>query len=113
MPYTAEISRANPACFLFLLDQSFSMEDKLAGQRGGRSKMDVAVDAISRIIDTLSQRCSSGIYVRDYLHIGVLGYTKRTTSREPGWRGFFNYESEYVTSLLTGTTSEQPLLPIS
>jgi hypothetical protein len=25
MPYTAEISRANPSCFLFLIDQSGSM----------------------------------------------------------------------------------------
>ena len=27
MPYTAEISRANPSCFLFLIDQSGSMQD--------------------------------------------------------------------------------------
>jgi hypothetical protein len=113
MPYTAEISRANPACFLFLLDQSYSMEDKLAGERRGPSKMDVAVDSINRIINTLCQRCSSGMDVRDYFHIGALGYTERTKSREPGWKGLFNFESEYVTSLLTGTTSEQPFLPIS
>ena len=113
VPYIAEISRANPACFLFLLDQSYSMEDKLAGERRGPSKMDVAVDSINRIINTLCQRCSSGMDVRDYFHIGALGYTERTKSREPGWKGLFNFESEYVTSLLTGTTSEQPFLPIS
>jgi hypothetical protein len=27
MAYTAEISRANPTCFVFLIDQSASMQD--------------------------------------------------------------------------------------
>ena len=39
MPYTTDVSRANPACFLFLIDQSGSMELALAGQPGFR-KMD-------------------------------------------------------------------------
>ena len=30
MPYTAEISRSNPTVFLFLVDQSGSMEDKVS-----------------------------------------------------------------------------------
>ena len=43
MPYTADISRANPACFLFLIDQSGSMTMALAGQPGRR----MAVEAIN------------------------------------------------------------------
>ena len=39
MPYQAEISRSNPTCFLFLLDQSGSMSDPFAGG-AGRSKAD-------------------------------------------------------------------------
>ena len=31
MPYSADINRANPGCFLFLIDQSGSMADALAG----------------------------------------------------------------------------------
>ena len=30
MPYIAEISRENPSCFLFLVDQSTSMEEEIA-----------------------------------------------------------------------------------
>ena len=41
MPYTASIDRRNPACFLFLVDQSVSMMRTLAGQTGQR-KMDAA-----------------------------------------------------------------------
>ena len=32
--YSAEISRANPTCFVFLLDQSRSMEDRIGGDGG-------------------------------------------------------------------------------
>ena len=74
MSYTADISRANPACFLFLVDQSGSMGADIGGQEGAR-KADQAADAINRIVDTLSQRCSSGMDVRNYFHIGILGYT--------------------------------------
>ena len=35
MPYSAEISRTNPSCFLFLIDQSGSMQDP-RGDGGGR-----------------------------------------------------------------------------
>ena len=36
--YKAEISRKNPGCLLFLVDQSASMEDPFGGADGGRSK---------------------------------------------------------------------------
>ena len=74
MPYTADISRNNPGCFLFLLDQSASMSGALGGQPG-LQKMDGAADAINRILDAISQRCSQGMEVRDYFHIGVITYT--------------------------------------
>ncbi len=100
MPYTADISRANPACFLFLIDQSGSMTGALAGQPGQR-KMDQAADAINRILDTVSQRCSQGMDIRDYFHIGVIGYN---TDR---------HGSPIITSILPGTSPEQPFLLIS
>ena len=100
MPYTADISRTNPANFLFLIDQSGSMEAALAGQPGQR-KMDQAADALNRILDTVAQRCSQGIDIRDYFHIGVLGY--RTDSSG----------GPIVTSILPGTTLEDPFLAIS
>lgn len=100
MPYTADISRANPACFLFLIDQSGSMTQSLAGQPGQR-KMDQAADAINRTLDTISQRCSQGMDIRDYFHIGIIGYN---TDQRGG---------PIITSILPGTTQEQPFLLIS
>lgn len=73
MPYTAEISRANPTCFLFLLDQSGSMADALAGEAGKR-KADKVADVINRFLQNLVIKCGKNEGVRDYFHVGVLGY---------------------------------------
>jgi len=100
MPYSADISRANPGCFLFLVDRSGSMEGALAGQPGHR-KMDQAADAINRILDAVSQRCSSGLDIRDYFHVGILGYNTDNGGRPA------------IASALAGTSPEQPFLPIS
>ena len=100
MPYSADISRANPACFLFLVDQSGSMTQALSGQPGQR-KMDAAADAINRILATLSQRCSQGMDIRDYFDIGIISYSTDGTGHP------------IITSVLPGTAPEQPFLPIS
>ena len=74
MPYAAEISRANPSCFLFLLDQSGSMEDGFGGSVTGRSKAQELADVINRLLQTLATRCAKGEDVRDYFDICVVGY---------------------------------------
>ncbi len=100
MPYSADISRNNPGCFLFLIDQSGSMAGALGGQPGQR-KMDGAADAVNRILDAISQRCSQGMDVRDYFHIGLITY-----GTDGGGR------SE-LRSVLPGTSLEQPFLKVS
>ena len=54
MPYQAEISRSNPSCFLFLIDQSGSMSDPFAGGEAKRKKADLVADAINRLLQNLS-----------------------------------------------------------
>ena len=100
MPYTADISRNNPACFLFLLDQSGSMSGALGGQPGLR-KMDGAADAINRVLDAISQRCSQGMDIRDYFHIGIITYTTDVSG------------GTMLGSPLPGTSPEDPFLPVS
>jgi len=74
MPYTAEISRTNPSCLLFLIDQSGSMEDPFGAGEGNRKKADGVADAINRLIQNLVIKCAKSEGVRDYYHVGVLGY---------------------------------------
>ena len=72
MPYSAEISRTNPSCICFILDQSGSMADEIAGST--RRKSDFLADAVNRILENLSVRCMKGEEIRDYFDIIALGY---------------------------------------
>ncbi|MDB5306969.1 MAG: hypothetical protein JWO38_1171 [Gemmataceae bacterium] len=73
MPYTAQISRVNPACILLLVDQSKSMANPFAGI-GTRSKAEVVADAVNRLIQNLVLRSAKAGGVRDYFHVGLIGY---------------------------------------
>lgn len=76
MVYTAEISRINPSCFLFLIDQSESMSDPLGGTQDKR-KADAVADAINRLLQNLIIKCAKSEGIRDYYDVGVIGYGKR------------------------------------
>ena len=73
MAYSAEISRTNPTLFLFLIDQSGSMEDGLPDQPN-RKKAGAVADAINRLLQNLVIRCAREEGVRDYFNVGVIGY---------------------------------------
>ncbi len=53
MPYTAEISRNNPSCFIFLIDQSGSMSDPFGGGESTKKKADAVADVINRLLQNL------------------------------------------------------------
>ncbi len=72
MPYSAEISRSNPSCFLFVIDRSGSMNDPMPNM--GKNKAEAVADAINRLLQNLVIKCAKSEGVRDYYHIGVLGY---------------------------------------
>jgi len=76
MAYTKEISRANPSAFLFLIDQSKSMEDPFGGGAGKTRAQGVA-DAINRLLQNLVIKCAKGEGINDYYVIGVIGYGKK------------------------------------
>ncbi len=103
MPYTAEISRTNPSAFLFLIDQSGSMQEvmdpsnvqpldkpiKVDGQQythtaSGKTKAQVVADAINRLLQNLIIKCAKSEGVRDYYHVGVIGYGGDNTADRVG-----------------------------
>lgn len=74
MSYSAEISRNNPSCFLFLVDRSGSMVDPFGGDDSRRRKADQVSDVLNRLLQNLIIKCAKQEGVRDYYHIGVIGY---------------------------------------
>jgi hypothetical protein len=81
--YSAEVSRANPTSFIFLIDQSASMEDRIGGGAGQR-KCDVVADALNRLLSELAIKCAKEEGIRDYFHIAVIGYGATIGSALPG-----------------------------
>ena len=91
--YTAEISRNNPSMILFLLDQSGSMQevfdpDNIQAMKepvtvdgktfthtaSGPTKAQALADAINKLLQNLCIKCAKEEGVRDYFHVGVIGY---------------------------------------
>lgn len=79
MPYSAEISRTNPACVLILIDQSKSMEEPFAGQPD-KLKSEGVADAVNRLIQNMVLKCAKIDGVRDYFHVGLIGYGGELTT---------------------------------
>jgi len=95
MAYSAEISRNNPSCFVFLIDQSGSMADAFGTGEGNQKKADALADVINRLLQNLVIKCAKEEGVRDYFHVGVIGYGAQ------------------VGAAFTGPLSGQQLVPIS
>lgn len=84
MSYTAEISRNNPSCFLFLIDQSGSMQDPFGSGESSKQKADGVADAINRLLQELVLKCARAEGVRDYYYVGVIGYGAQVASAFSG-----------------------------
>jgi hypothetical protein len=94
MPYSAEINRTNPTCFVFLVDHSNSMLEPFAGQTD-KQKSEGVADAINRLLQNLILKCAKSDGIRDYFYVGVIGYGGK------------------VASALGGSLAGQTLVPIS
>lgn len=77
MPYTAEISSDNPSCFLFMVDQSTSMSEEVSAENGTMPKAVGVAATMNKWLQELSIKCAKSEGVRDYYHVGVIGYGKQ------------------------------------
>jgi hypothetical protein len=98
MAYEAEISRANPTAFFFVVDQSYSMAGDLAGQAGSKSVKLAGV--INRILNELGIRCDKGDETFNYFDISITGY------------GNDNYGATRVGSAFEGALAGRNIVPI-
>ncbi|KAF0146140.1 MAG: hypothetical protein FD153_182 [Rhodospirillaceae bacterium] len=75
MLYTADISRTNPTCFLFVIDQSGSMDEKMDS---GKSKAEFVADVLNKTLYQLIIRSTRVDGVRNYFDVGVIGYSSNS-----------------------------------
>lgn len=69
--YTAEISRTSPSAFLFVIDQSGSMDERMETEQ---TKAQFVADVLNKTLYQLVIRCTRADGVRDYFDVGVVAY---------------------------------------
>ena len=69
--YTADISRTNPTAFLFIIDQSGSMDETMDT---GQTKAQFVADVLNKTLYQLVIRCTRADGVRNYFDVGVIAY---------------------------------------
>ncbi len=70
--YSQQISRQHKACFLFLLDQSYSMVEPFGNDQ--KRKCDALVDVVNDWLHNMAIRASDDEGIREWMDIGVWGY---------------------------------------
>ena len=97
--YSQEISRTQPACFLFVMDQSFAMSASLSGSYV--RKCDALSDVMNSWLQNMIIQATGTLGVKDWMYVGVIGY--RTDGEGV----------PIVGSALQSPLAEQMLVPIS
>src|ERR1700712_1921660 len=69
--YTAEISRNSPTAFLFIIDQSGSLDERMATEQ---TKAQFVADVLNKSLYQLVIRCTRADGVRNYFDVGVISY---------------------------------------
>ena len=72
--YERQITRAEPSCMLFLVDQSDSMQNPFGTDPSAGTRADGVARALNKLLQTLVIKCAKQDGVRDYFEIGVIGY---------------------------------------
>lgn len=75
MSYSARITTINPTAFVFMVDQSGSMEERMVFGKQEMSKAEAVAKVINKIIRQLVYRCRKEDGYRNYFDIAVLGYS--------------------------------------
>ncbi len=97
--YSAEISRTTPAAYVFLVDQSASMNERM---QAGMTKAQFVADVINRTLRDLIIRCTREDGVRDYFDIAVIGYGGDGVHNALG--GVLSHESVNPISMVADNT---------
>jgi hypothetical protein len=96
MSYDARIRSGNPGYFIFLIDQSGSMEDPIAG--AGSSKAISVATAINQLLNNLVVMSSRGNTVKDYFTVSIVAYGDNKVSTP--WQGELSGSTFVTTSQL-------------
>ena len=73
--YSARITRSNPSAFIFLIDQSGSMQEQVTFNGSVMTKAEAVALVTNMLISETINRSRREEGVRDYFHLALLGYS--------------------------------------
>ena len=73
--YSARITRLNPTAFIFLIDRSGSMEEKMTFGQSMMTKAEAVAMVTNMLIRELINRCRREEGILDYFDIAAIGYS--------------------------------------
>ena len=82
--YTAQITRNTPTAFIFLIDQSVSMQNYTTLYGEDMPMAEAVARIVNHQLNELVLRCIKGSETRDYYDIAIIGYGEKAYS---GWKG--------------------------
>lgn len=87
--YSARITRDTPTAFIFLIDQSGSMEEKMDIGKIKISKADIVAKVTNLLLMELVYRCKKEEGVMDYFDIAAIGYSDEKSNMLLGTKNSF------------------------
>ena len=78
--YSARITRLNPTAFIFLIDRSGSMEEKMTFDNELITKAEAVAMITNMLIRELINRCRKEDGIMDYFEIAAIGYSGEKAS---------------------------------
>ena len=81
---SSDITRNNPSCFLFLVDQSHSMAEPFGDRALNQTKAEGVASALNDLLRNLVLTCSKSDGIRNYFEVCVIGYGQTV---QPAWSG--------------------------
>ncbi|KAB7725992.1 hypothetical protein F5984_25380 [Rudanella paleaurantiibacter] len=97
-PYTARVSRTTPTAFMFLLDQSGSMDKEVTVKGQTVSKATLLANSVNDLLNQLISECRREGEYRNYIDVCVIGYgADNDATAKYAWQG--NLEGQSMVTI--------------
>lgn len=112
-PYTAQITRETPSAFVFLIDQSGSMKEKIEYRNEKISKAEAVTLIVNETLNDVLNRCQKDTEVRDYFEIALIGYGGKSSDKANfAWEGTLSEKTFVKIAELATTFISQEIISV-
>jgi hypothetical protein len=111
--YTAEIHRKQPTAFVFLLDQSGSMNDQILVNGVMKPKAELAAFVLNETLNELLIRATKANDIREYYDISIIGYGSDDHEANIIWEGNLTNQKWVSTTELSNNFISKDIIKVN